>query len=555
MVFSAYRTVKLPPFARHEYRWVTLAFLACALLLTTPLLRHPTSLFGEADAWQFLWNFDHVGRWLSGADDLFRTGMLHWPAGISLVFHTLSLSNALPAQLFIPVFGLVGTYNLLIYLHFVGAGLAMYVLARHLVRSPLAAFVAGYLFTFSPYHLMRSTGHLNLFSTEGIPLYIYFLWRMRERPSWRMAGGALAALVYTGYADLYLLLFLFVFTLLFVLYALLTRTSWRFYRTLALVGIATALILTPMLYPLLTEKFTTTTHEVISHDPARYSADALSFFIPGIHSAYRDWTAPFWQNWSGTMESTTYIGWTVIVLAAFALWRRRREPSAWFWGVTAVIFFVLALGPYLHVNGVIHYDITLPYSHLLDIRLLAIGGVVTRFAMMGSMALAVLVAFTLHDLNGAFRRGWLVPFVVFLVAAVELWPARIPASAVSVPEFYRTLAADTEQYAIADLSDAPAKVLYYQTVHGKPLVGGYTSRPTVPTQQQIATTPVIADLYGETPLTRDVVPPADGPRILESLRIRYILVPTENMMFRLYLERLRLPVEYSSEAMTVYRVY
>ena len=141
-------------------------FFILAGTWTYPIIfRLNDRVLGFHDAWQFMWNL----WWVKTAiEDLhtnpFYTTYIHWPNGVTLLFHTLSLTNSLisiPLQKF---FGLIPTYNLLMIVNIGLAGFGTYLLASYLTRNKFAGFVAGYLVAFSPFLFSRSLGHLNLIS-------------------------------------------------------------------------------------------------------------------------------------------------------------------------------------------------------------------------------------------------------------------------------------------------------------------------------------------------------------------------------------------------------
>ena len=55
------------------------------------------------------------------------------------------------------------------------AGYATYLLVRHLTGMRAAAFVAGLIFAFCPYHFAHLLGQLNLVSLQWIPFYVLAL--------------------------------------------------------------------------------------------------------------------------------------------------------------------------------------------------------------------------------------------------------------------------------------------------------------------------------------------------------------------------------------------
>jgi len=71
-----------------------------------------------------------------------------------------------------------------------------------------------------------------------------------------------------------------------------------------------------------------------------------------------------------------------------------------------------------------------------------------------------------------------LPFIATTLICFEFLPTPYPISRLEIPQFYRDIAADPEQYTIAELPmnwDRPTPLLH-QTVHHKRLLTAYTSR-------------------------------------------------------------------------------
>ncbi len=191
---------------RHGHAWLALAgYLLLTLGLTYPLVTQ----FGRAipgdgfDGWQNYWNLwwiktalleQHTHPWF--------TNMLYYPTGVGLLFHTLNAFNGfitLPIQL---VFGLLPAYNAAVLLSFTLGGLGAYLLARYVLgpgSSRLAAFAAGVIFTFSPFHIAHLLGHMQVISLEWIPFYALYLLKTvqcgldwpRGSRAWKLASWKL----------------------------------------------------------------------------------------------------------------------------------------------------------------------------------------------------------------------------------------------------------------------------------------------------------------------------------------------------------------------------
>jgi hypothetical protein len=99
---------------------------------------------------------------------------------------------------------------------------------------------------------------------------------------------------------------------------------------------------------------------------------------------------------------------------------------------------------------------------------------------MTSLSLAMLVAYGLVTLIGWLpaaggRRSAIILFASLLIFLEYLSiPLRLTPTA--LPEFYTTVGADTELYAVLDIKWDANFLMHAQTVHGKPIIGGWLAR-------------------------------------------------------------------------------
>ena len=172
-------------------------YLLATLLFTWPLATNlATAIPGDSfDGWQNYWN----QWWIKQAlvDRLvwpLHTDILYAPTGVNLYFQTLNPFNSLatlPIQL---TGGLIAAYNAVVFLSWVLGGYGMFLLARWVIGQgnlpgtcdvpgklplpgTLAAFVAGLVYTLSPFHMAHLLGHMQVMSLEWLPFYILYLLR------------------------------------------------------------------------------------------------------------------------------------------------------------------------------------------------------------------------------------------------------------------------------------------------------------------------------------------------------------------------------------------
>ncbi len=247
-----------------------------------------------------------------------------------------------------------------------------------------------------------------------------------------------------------------------------------------------AVVLSPLLVPMVREARAT---DYMVPDPAQsriLSADLLAFITPqGFHPLWGEWARQASAAFTATIsEYTVFAGFTVLALAVAGLLLARRERvSRWLWLAVALTFFVLALGPVLHVGGQTALlpgggEIPLPYGLLARLPFLDIMRSISRLDVMAMLALAMLAGLGLDALT---RRGprlrWL-PGAALVLVLFEFLPAPYPMSPPDVPDFYKRLAGDARPGAVLTLPvswDRPGYLLQ-QTVHGKPVTAAYISR-------------------------------------------------------------------------------
>ena len=463
-------------------------------------------------------------------------------------------------------------YNLVVLFSFVMSGISMYYLADYLLDRKLPAFVAGIVFTFCPFHFAHGLGHLQLIAMEWIPLYgLYLLKTYREDSKLNIILTALF-LVLNSLCSWYYMIYCFVFTAIFVIFY--TAKCGRviidngFLKRLGMVILIFYVVMSPILMPMLYIKMTQ--NFTGEHNPEIWSADLESFFVPsGISTWGRRWFGGIWKDWTGnTAENSNYLGYIVLILSLYAVIKDRR---CHLWAVAGLIFFIMTLGPYLHVGGK-QFSVPLPY--LLFHRympFISFTGVPERFDIMLKLCMSVLVGYGITNLNEiilsacrnqmrsrsikTIRRGTATVKIVFngiLAVLIGLEYLAVPyvTTKIEVPSFYRQMATDPENYGVIDIPSRPV-TLYMATIHQKSLVGGYVSRPSLKALSFLDQTPIISTLMRGKP-----APSSKPARTLETsvfadFNIRYII--THNDQHLQFLEDiLQLPVVHRADGITVY---
>jgi hypothetical protein len=480
-----------------EHLIVVGLYLIAAIGMTYPLVRFiGQGIPGDAggDAGQTVWTLWWVAESIRHGDSPFFTHLIFYPAGVSLVSQALDLVDAvvfLPVELF---WGPMVEYNVAVLFAFVATGYGAYLLGRHLTGSALAGFVCGFAFAYGPFHTVRLLGHFVWITIEWVPLAVLFMIRSLETGAWRDRIWAAAFWVLAGLCNWYLAIFLGIFFALAIGWqASVRRCSAEWRRTL-IVAVSTAgtalLAVLPLVVPMGLEAL----HEPYLQRPEAeaiaYSADVLDYLIPSpLNPWVGHWVSALTAHMIGRsgIERTVYLGITVVALAAFGTLRRR--PASLFWLLTASTFFVLSLGPLLHVDGtplpirIAGLGVPLPFQLLWHVPVMQLTHVPARFGLMVALAIDVLVAFGVEALIGILRRSAPAHYMLGSVGAIvaligaEFLVVPIPFQRFSIPAFYQRLAASPDHRAIVEVPITPTGTYQlYQTFHHRPMVGGYLPR-------------------------------------------------------------------------------
>jgi hypothetical protein len=564
--------------------------------MTWPTVIHlSVAITGDGfDGWQNYWNLWWVKQALlvEGTQPYFTT-YLDAPGGTSLLFHTLNLFNGLwtlPIQL---NSGLALAYNAVVFLSFVFAAygaylLSLFTLSRFIPAGRglrLAAFVGGLVFTMSPFHMAHLLGHMQVFSMIWPPFYA--LWLLRtldpwsqelELPArqWRNAAISSLFLILASLVALYHTLYLLIFTGLVLLWTmwwkwrLVSRTSPNLRPRLTVIlrpllavlaiGLGFLIVFSPIFIPMIRAASSRPDLETGLFQNITLSADLLAFITPSeMHPLWGEWARSVADNFSSTTsERLVFAGFVPLALTIYIAIRARSCIIVRFWVVVTVIFFVIALGPFLHIGGSIvaigDWPVPMPYLLLYYVvPFLDLTRSLSRYDLMVMLGLGVLVAMALAQLMMSHhqaenhrtrqpkptspatfrilrfprfsrRASLLIPLLATLLICFEFLPVPYPFSKIDTPQFYFDIAADAEPYTIAELPmnwDRPTPLLH-QTTHGKPLLTAYTSRDNP--LELADRTPVFQHWRN---LGRDIIDhPLDqvAPTIFSDFNLRYIVL-------------------------------
>jgi hypothetical protein len=521
--------------ATRPSRWVRwLAYAALSVLMTWPLACYLGSRLGgsETDILNVYWGNWWVREALATGQNPYFTRYLIYPLGFDLT--TFAFSPFL-ALLWIPLSWLmspIAAYNAVVWLVIVFCCAAMDQLVVYLTGDPWAAWVAGITFGFMPCLAADRAAHLNLAMLAWVPCATWFMIRLLREARFR---DAVLLATTVGLAFLTRLQVGATVLLLnggvFVGLALVEGRKWPrlAWRRLLLAGALTFLLLSPLAVHMV---------QLVGHPEAAalvregtdvVPADVLSYVVPPPqHPGFGSWTKTIYEErFPGNVSFYwAFVGWVPLILCVYVAVFHFRDAFPWL--LAGGLFFSLALGPCLQVNGVVYPRIKLPYHWLQGLSALIGFEKPNRFHLMVAPALSVLVGLACSHLWRRFGRPWLSAacagaiLVEYLIVPMSLKvpPPHSP--------FYDQMAADGQEYAVADFPltrEASEIDRYYQTIHHKPMVGGWDHRVVSSAFSFIESNPLLGSWTGQaSPATLDA---ALGDLAKEN--VRYMIVHKDQL--------------------------
>jgi hypothetical protein len=521
-------------------------YCAAVLGLARGLLTNlNTSIVGpyDGDNFEFAWliwnfrqrllsgqdpNYSHMIRALTGPVPMFTDGLFN---------HLL----AVPLQSFLST---LGAYNIAVLLSYVLSGLTMYLLASAFTRNWAACFVAGLVYTFSTYHFARGDIHFGLLTLQMLPFCAWRLVLFFRDPGWKNTVLAGVASGIVPWADVYYLAYFVVpFGLAILVAVAATNPRW-FARPANLVRGGVVLALTgalalPAIYPdifLPPDVAAGVAALAVSASKISLSADLTAYFLPDPYNPLLGWrVAPLFVNQAVFPARSVFLGFPAIGLTALVFFfRKGRTRVALGWLLFTLAGIAVSLGPVLQLAG--HKLFPLPfYGLLFDLPFLddfRAPAVLSVLALVGVSVLAALGASALLDSAARVRRVRVVlGTALVLLVGLGLAPSavsgyRIASFQVPTPSVYQQIAASPDNGLLLDVPTQIASVMYFQTIHHKPLVGGIMPREPARSLTAVDQVPYVWLLNSWWPVpTTDSgpagYPPADVftlPRFVEGLR-------------------------------------
>ncbi|MCO6495037.1 MAG: hypothetical protein J5I91_05070 [Bacteroidetes bacterium] len=459
------------------------------MIYTFPLVQDFAQSFisppKDGDSPAFVWNVYNFNEAFKNGESLFYTHKQLYPIGGSTIMNSnitiVSLLNLIVNN---PILSI----NIALLISFALSGLGAFFLTYRFTESFWGALLGGFIFSFAPYKVSHLVSHYNLMLTAVIPFFVINFNRAFEFES----GRFLPKKIYFKWVVVcFLLGFVGLlsdyYTTFFMLYyagIVWIYNAWISGKTIHLnrKTVLKSLVVIVIIHILLQQA------KLNLDDNGAFwlGGNVIDFFVPSHNSLWfgGQWLQNFKDSFhpeKGSVEYEMFLGWTLIVVL-FYVWYKTGKNQFQFsmTTFTALIFLAICV-PAVRVFNIFLFN--MPTASLHFIPFFNHIHVPTRFVVMACLFLPIIIVhyFKNHSYSHYF-------FAILLsVLFVEYYPK--PYSTLSerdVPDWvYELKESDAElvipvptglRDGIKGFGYFNSNQLFYQTIHGKTILGGYLSR-------------------------------------------------------------------------------
>ena len=259
-----------------------------------------------------------------------------------------------------------------------------------------------------------------------------------------------------------------------------------------------------------------------------------------FHAAWGDSVRRLYERLHiDVIESSGWIPISAMALAAAAFVLKRRNQGLTAWVAIGTVFTMWSLGPWLMVSGR-QSPIILPAVFLRFVPIVSNARIPARAMIVVYLVVAILAAIGFERLTAASRTAQRGAWCLLLVLILECIPARPALYVPDLPSSYLALREAAKPGAVCELplglrdgfgetGSLDEAVLFHQTVHERPIVGGFIARLPPALGRRYDTIPVIRSFLrlssGGQIASEDIgLTPANAAAALASTGIAYVVL-------------------------------
>lgn len=484
--------------------WAFLLYAVAFVAYTWPLCLHfSTSFIGRpetGDASTYVWNIWHFRYAVVNGLNPFFTDKLFYPEGTSLLMHAYTpIAGLLNLLINRPIL----TLNIVLLFSFVLSGLGTFQLLKHFGIHPLLCMAGGFIFAFCPYKTAHLAEHFNLELTACIPYFILYVFKtfqftpgrwlpaiQSRRSLWLLILICMLSLL----SDYYYSIYLFYFTCIFAT----ANALLPAFKKLSLIKKIIGILLVVMIGHITVRLFSVS--GVDDKGALWWNPDFASLFVPpsdNILFKNMGWVRVFENRYFRYPESTEFIifpGLCMLALLFIYFFKNKWQTPLQIQPINTAAFVFLSLcfpivvfmGHQLFYSGggLVYF---IPF--LNNVR------TPSRYILMTIlMALPALLWVASQYSRHRYFTSAAIALIILVFS--EFYPVRYTMlNYKNVPEVYAHLK-QMPQGAVLPLpfgmrdgtmerGHFNTNHYFYQTIHEKPIIGGYISRLSKAALQQI----------------------------------------------------------------------
>ncbi|MEK7633234.1 MAG: hypothetical protein AAB437_00125 [Patescibacteria group bacterium] len=443
-------------------------------------------------------------------------------------FH-LGLTDAANGFYFLflrPFFSAHQSMSIIVALSLLFANIGMYLLLRTLKFDKLIAFFIGLSYGYMTFLFPRG-GHLNYWCIYLFPWFYYCLANLlqSDKKFVRILSsfGASLFFVLTLWLNFYYFVMLLISLFCLFLYYLSFKRQ-LFYEQIKKLwpyGILTFLLTAIFLVPWATGLYEAITFDEIPKTSGwggaiEFASDLFNYFIPSGYGYYVSkfpflykpfllFLKLFRSEARSIFENFTYPG-VIILFSYFVLifflkkFDKKTKENIKPFLFTSIVFFILTLGPFLHVFG--HWTLTvdegikivipLPYIILHYIPFLnnirVPGRLIVGFIFFAYVVCAYLINYFLKNKSIHFKQIFFAIFLLVFIFDQRVADNIFPPPQVYPYKIFQTIKSDKEKVSVLEIPFTVRDGFTYfgngdaigmtigESWHGKPAIGGYMGR-------------------------------------------------------------------------------
>ena len=472
---------------KYHIIFVLLLYFVITLVFTYPVILKFNSEIPKwgSDTYQV------VGNIQASANILKSAGPWH---GITSLIKTFNVNIFTPYAVLNLFFNKFTAYNILFFFSFVMSGLGMYLLALHVTKNKLAAFIAGIIFAFSPFHIHQSLStNVGTMHQEWLPFFALFMIRFFEGFKLKFFVLTLFFALCIAVTEHQFLAFTTLFAGVVIVYQFITRRELIRNKKLWAYLASSFAFLIILLLTIFRSLFTVATSgdNYLNAGIGQAKRYSMHFFDPVAPPLFN----PLWPKLNGVIQSilhtglsktdSYFIGFSVLALLIYLvvilLSRAKKEAisqtdrkNIMFWLIAFGIFYIFSLGP---VKDIGTHQLYLPYYPIYkfvpffeNIRTTG------RIFVIAMMAISVLAALGIDPILKKIKKDKILFVAAFsLVVLLEFsaWPISTVNMAYS--SFYDNIAKDKEPYKLLEIPgstsyDYASFEIFTNTIHTKKVV-------------------------------------------------------------------------------------